>query len=146
MGTALHACLEHADFAALAAAKTSGTLDEAICAERDRQVAVQLTPPEIAEKLDVRRIRRFAESDAFARICAADAVLRELAFITALPASAVLAAQGSAAPEGEAAKAISNCWIIRPTAARPRPTSSPPTAPSSTCTPSPSTSALRRRR
>ena len=57
------------------------------------------------EKLDVRRIRRFAESDAFARICAADAVLRELAFITALPASAVLAAQGSAAPEGEAAKA-----------------------------------------
>ena len=35
----------------------------------------------------------------------ADAVLRELAFITALPASAVLAAQGSAAPEGEAAKA-----------------------------------------
>ena len=105
MGTALHAFLEHADFAALAAAKTSGTLDEAICAERDRQVAVQLTPPEIAEKLDVRRIRRFAESDAFARICAADAVLRELAFITALPASAVLAAQGSAAPEGEAAKA-----------------------------------------
>ena len=105
MGTALHAFLEHADFAALAAAKASGTLDEAICAERDRQVAVQLTPPEIAEKLDVRRIRRFAESDAFARICAADAVLRELAFITALPASAVLAAQGSAAPEGEAAKA-----------------------------------------
>ena len=105
MGTALHAFLEHADFAALAAAKASGTLDEAICAERDRQVAVQLTPPEIAEKLDVRRIRRFAESDAFARICAADAVLRELAFITALPASAVLAAQGSAAPEGEAANA-----------------------------------------
>ena len=32
-------------------------------------------------------------------------MLRELAFITALPASAVLAAQGSAAPEGEAAKA-----------------------------------------
>ena len=105
MGTALHAFLEHVDFAALAAAKTSGTLDGAICAERDRQVAVQLTPPEIAEKLDVRRIRRFAESDAFARICAADAVLRELAFITALPASAVLAAQGGAAPEGEAAKA-----------------------------------------
>ncbi|WP_423406499.1 UvrD-helicase domain-containing protein [Faecalibacterium prausnitzii] len=105
MGTALHAFLEHADFASLAAAKTSGTLDEAICAERDRQVAVQLTPPEIAEKLDVRRIRRFAESEAFARICAADAVLRELAFITALPASAVLTAQGSAAPEGEAAKA-----------------------------------------
>lgn len=105
MGTALHSFLEHADFAALAAAKASGTLDEAIAAERDRQVAVQLTPPEIAEKLDVRRIHRFVESDAFARICAADTVLRELAFITALPASAVLAAQGSAAPDAEAANA-----------------------------------------
>ena len=105
MGTALHAFLEHADFAALAAAKASGTLDEAILAERDRQVDAQLTPPEIADKLDVRRIRRFAQSDAFARICAADEVLRELAFITALPASAVLAAQGSAAPEGETARA-----------------------------------------
>ena len=91
MGTALHAFLEHADFAALAAAKQAGTLDEAILAERDRQVHAQLTAPEIADKLDVGRIRRFAESDAFARICAADEVLRELAFITALPASAVLA-------------------------------------------------------
>ena len=41
------------------------------------------------------RIRRFAESEAFAKICAAEEVLRELAFITALPASAVLAAQGT---------------------------------------------------
>lgn len=49
MGTALHAFLEHADFARLAAAKAAGTLDEAIPAERDRQVALQLTAPEIAE-------------------------------------------------------------------------------------------------
>ena len=105
MGTALHAFLEHADFAALAAAKQAGALDEAILAERDRQVHAQLTAPEIADKLDVRRIRRFAESDAFARICAAGEVLRELAFITALPASAVLAAQGSPAPDPETAKA-----------------------------------------
>ena len=105
MGTALHSFLEHADFAALAAAKASGNLEHAIFDERDRQVDAQLTPPEIAEKLDVRRIRRFVESDAFARICAADEVLRELAFITALPASAVLAAQGSAAPDAETAKA-----------------------------------------
>ena len=105
MGTALHAFLEHADFAALAAAKQAGTLDEAILAERDRQGHAQLTAPEIADKLDVCRIRRFAESDAFARICAADEVLRELAFITALPASAVLAAQGSPAPDPETAKA-----------------------------------------
>ena len=35
------------------------------------------------------------EGEAFAKICAADEVLRELAFITALPAEAVLAAQGT---------------------------------------------------
>ena len=33
---------------------------------------------EIAEKLNVGRIRRFAESEAFAKICAAQQVLREL--------------------------------------------------------------------
>ncbi len=94
MGTALHAFLEHADFARLAEAKAAGTLDAAIPAERDRQVAVQLTAPEIAEKLDAVCIRRFVESEAFAKICAAEQVLRELPFITALPAGAVLAAQG----------------------------------------------------
>ena len=94
MGTALHAFLEHADFARLAAAKAAGTLDKAIPAERDRQVALQLTAPEIAEKLDAVCIRRFVESEAFAKICDAEQVLRELPFITALPAGAVLAAQG----------------------------------------------------
>ena len=95
MGTALHAFLEHADFAALAAAKQAGTLETAIPAERDQQVEAKLTAPEIAEKLDAERIRRFVESKAFARICAADEVLRELDFITALPAAEVLAAQGT---------------------------------------------------
>ena len=95
MGTALHAFLEHADFSALAAAKAAGGLEKAILAERQRQVDRQLVAPEIAEKLDVSRIRRFVEGEAFARICAADEVLRELAFITALPAEAVLAAQGT---------------------------------------------------
>ena len=99
MGTALHAFLEHADFAALADAKAAGTLDEAISAERRRQTETRLVAPEIAEKLNVSRIRRFAESEAFARICAADAVLRELAFITALPASTVLTAQGTSAQD-----------------------------------------------
>ena len=95
MGTALHAFLEHADFSALAAAKAAGRPEEAILAERQRQVDRQLVAPEIAEKLDVSRIRRFVEGEAFAKICAADEVLRELAFITALPAEAVLAAQGT---------------------------------------------------
>ena len=102
MGTALHAFLEHADFAALAAAKQAGTLETAIPAERDRQVEAKLTASEIAEKLDEKRIRRFVESEAFARICAADEVLRELDFITALPAAEVLAAQGTAPADSAA--------------------------------------------
>ena len=102
MGTALHAFLEHADFAALAAAKQAGTLETAIPAERDRQVEAKLTASEIAEKLDAGRIRRFVESEAFARICAADEVLRELDFITALPAAEVLTAQGSAPADSAA--------------------------------------------
>ena len=106
MGTALHAFLEHADFTALAAAKRTGALDEAILAERDRQVELRLTAPEIAAKLDAVRIRRFVESEAFAKICTAGQVLRELAFITALPAAQVLAAQGSPAPEAAASAQV----------------------------------------
>ena len=102
MGTALHAFLEHADFMALAAAKQAGTLEMAIPAERDRQVEAKLTAPEIAEKLDEKRIRRFVESEAFARICAANEVLRELDFITALPAAEVLTAQGTAPADSAA--------------------------------------------
>ena len=107
MGTALHAFLEHADFAALAAGKAAGdeALAEAVCAERQRQVEAKLTPPEIAEKLDVKRICRFAQSGAFARICAAKQVLRELDFITALPAGEVLVAQGGAMPPEDPAAA-----------------------------------------
>ena len=88
--------------AALAAAKQAGTLETAIPAERDRQVEAKLTASEIAEKLDAGRIRRFVESEAFARICAADEVLRELDFITALPAVEVLAAQGTAPADSAA--------------------------------------------
>ena len=108
MGTALHAFLEHADFAALAAACAEGgtALETAILAERDRQTEAQLTAPEIAEKLDVGRIRRFVESEAFARIRAADKVLREQPFITALPAAEVLAAQGGRADAAPDARVL----------------------------------------
>ena len=107
MGTALHAFLEHADFAALAAVRQAGddAVLDAIRSERQRQVGAQLTPPEIAEKLDTVKILRFVRSEAFERICAAKEVLRELAFITSLPASEVMAAQGREQPEGEAANA-----------------------------------------
>ncbi len=107
MGTALHAFLEHADFAALETAKQSGenALCAAILTERQRQVDAQLTPPEIAEKLDVGKIRLFVESEAFSRICRAERVLRELDFITALPAADVLAAQGEE-PETEGTDSV----------------------------------------
>ncbi len=157
MGTALHAFLEHADFAALAEAKAAGTLDEAIGAERDRQAAAQLTAPEIAAKLDAVRIRRFVQSEAFAKICAAQQVLRELAFITALPAAEVLAAQGSTArtrPRKRrcwcrasptlcwCTRTIWNCWTTRPTAAKQPRILCGPTKPSWTCTRWPSDKAL----
>ena len=102
MGTALHAFLEHADFSALAAGLAGGpeALAESIRAEGARQVAEKLTPPQIAEKLDEKRIAAFVRSEAFARIRSAEKVLREYAFITALPAPAVLAAQGKEPPAG----------------------------------------------
>ena len=102
MGTALHAFLEHADFAALAAVRggEDAAVLDAVRTERERQVAAQLTPPAIAEKLDENKILRFVRSKAFDRICGAEEVLRELAFITSLPAAEVMAAQGRALPEG----------------------------------------------
>ena len=105
MGTALHAFLEHADFAALAAVRcgADAAVLDAVRTERERQVAAQLTPPAIAEKLDENKILRFVRSEAFDRICGAEEVLRELAFITSLPAAEVMAAQGRALPEGDSA-------------------------------------------
>ena len=96
MGTALHAFMEHADFAALAGPARQGgeTLLQALAAERDRQTAARLTAPQIAQKLDLDKLARFFAGEAFRRVLEAEQVLREYAFITALPAGAVLAAQG----------------------------------------------------
>ena len=114
MGTALHSFLEHADFAALAAAKQNG--EDALCAaildDRQRQLDAQLMPPEIAEKLDIGKIRLFVESEAFAKICGAERVLRELDFITALPASAVLAAQGEDPNAAGADRAVEQAQVL----------------------------------
>ncbi|MFR9066976.1 MAG: hypothetical protein ACLVJH_08735 [Faecalibacterium prausnitzii] len=138
MGTALHAFLEHADFASLAAAKAAGTLEEAILTERQRQVDMAAGGPGDRGKLDASRIRRFVEGEAFAKICAAEKVLRELAFITALPASG-RADGAEELPRRKplpcrmsrcwcrasqtlcwCSRIIWNCWITRPTAARPK--------------------------
>ncbi len=104
-GTALHTFLEHADFAALAAAKRAGeaALEAALSAEAARQLAQKLTDSETACQLDFGQLRAFTQSDAFMRITAAEQVLREYDFITGLPASAVLAAQQYAQAEGETA-------------------------------------------
>ena len=101
MGTALHAFMEHADFADLAAPAREGqaALLAALAAERDRQTEARLTAPEIADKLDLARLARFFGGEAFRRVLAAERVLREYAFITALPAGAVLAAQGQTPEE-----------------------------------------------
>ena len=101
MGSALHAFLEHADFAALAAPARQGNaaLEQALADERDRQAAARLTTPQIAQKLDLGRLTRFFGGEAFRRVLGARQVLREYDFITALPAAAVLAAQGQSPEE-----------------------------------------------
>ena len=89
MGTALHAFLEHADFAGLDAARKAGpdALAAAITAEKQHQLEVSLVTEEIAAALDESRIAVFIQSEAFRRICAADRVYREYDFITGVPAS-----------------------------------------------------------
>lgn len=100
MGTALHAFMEHVDFGALAAGLDAGpeALAQAVQQENQRHVQARLTSPEIAEKLDQTSICRFVSGALFARIRAAEQVLRELAFITALPADVVMEAQHSPTP------------------------------------------------
>ena len=100
-GTALHSFLQHADFAAFAAVrgKDRAVLLAAVQAESARQVQQQLVEPAVAELLDEQAVVTFVESEAFGRICAADRVLRELAFITALDAGTVMRTQGGA-PQG----------------------------------------------
>ena len=84
-GSALHAFLQHADLAA-AARDPEG--------EGRRQLEAKLLTPEQLACLPFEQLRRFFESDAFARLQSAGAVLREYAFITALPAGQVSPAAG----------------------------------------------------
>ena len=101
LGTAMHAFLQHADFAALAGPARAGgqALLDALEAERERQLDARLAAPDTAARLDLGRLARFFGGAAFQRVCAADEVLREYAFITALPAAAVLAAEGQGPDE-----------------------------------------------
>ncbi|HJA25089.1 MAG TPA: UvrD-helicase domain-containing protein [Candidatus Fournierella merdigallinarum] len=89
-GTALHAFLQHADLAAAAA-------DPA--AEVRRQLEDKLLAPELARCLPLEQLARFFQSPAFGRVRRAQRVLREYAFITALPAA--LAAPGARAGDAQ---------------------------------------------
>lgn len=76
-GSALHAFLQHADLAA-AAKDPEG--------EGRRQLEAKLLTAEQHHSLPWKALRAFFESDAFARVQAAQRVLREYAFITSIPA------------------------------------------------------------
>ena len=82
-GSALHAFLQHADLAA-AAKDPQG--------EGRRQLEAKLLSAEQHHSLPWDKLRGFFESAAFARLQAAQSVLREYAFITSIPA-------GDVAPE-----------------------------------------------
>ncbi len=101
-GTALHAFLENADFAALKQASEAGqvALHQALAQEQLRQVREEFILPEIAEKLDMDAVQRFFGGEVFAHIAAATEIYREYAFITGLPAREVL--EATAAVAGEA--------------------------------------------
>lgn len=76
-GSALHAFLQHADLAA-AAKDPEG--------EGRRQLEAKLLTAEQHRSLPWDKLRGFFESDAFARVQAAQRALREYAFITSIPA------------------------------------------------------------
>ena len=76
-GSALHAFLQRADLAA-AAKDPEG--------EGRRQLEKKLLAAEEHRSLPWAQLRRFFESDAFARMRAAESLLREYAFITSVPA------------------------------------------------------------
>ncbi len=116
-GTALHAFLENADFAALKAARAAGkdALRAALLTEQTRQEDEQLMLPELAAQLDMPSVEAFFMGEAFRRIAHATEIHREYAFITGLPAAEVLAAtQGQhkthgrpqVAPTGELEHAV----------------------------------------
>ena len=163
MGTALHAFLEHADFAALAAAKQAGTLETAIPAERDRQVEAKLTASEIAEKLmqgasaALWRAKPLRASVPQMRCCGSWTLSRPclpprcwpprgLPPPTALPWHRQRCWCRASLTWCWCSRITWSCWITRQTAENPRTTSLPPIAPSLTSMPLPSASALPRNR
>ena len=89
-GTAIHAFLQSVPF--------DGPAPD-LQQEVQRQVDRRLLDPDLADKLDLARVRPFFESGVWRRIRAARRVLREEPFITALPASRVTPEAGDSDAE-----------------------------------------------
>ncbi|EFB76371.1 UvrD-helicase domain-containing protein [Subdoligranulum variabile] len=89
-GTAIHAFLQSVPF--------DGPAPD-LQAEVQRQKDLRLLDADLAEKLDLERVRPFFESGVWRRIRAARRVLREEPFITALPASQVAPEAGQSDAE-----------------------------------------------
>lgn len=89
-GTAIHAFMQSVPF--------DGSAPD-LDAEVRRQIDARLLDPDLADKLDLDRVRPFFESAVWRRIRHAKAVLREEPFITALPAAQITPEAGECEAE-----------------------------------------------
>ena len=89
-GTAIHAFMQSVPF--------DGPAPD-LDAEVRRQIDARLLDPDLADKLDLDRVRPFFESAVWRRIRHAKAVLREEPFITALPAAQITPEAGECEAE-----------------------------------------------
>ena len=89
-GTAIHAFMQSVPF--------DGPAPD-LDAEVRRQIDARLLDPDLADKLDLDRVRPFFESAVWRRIRHAKAVLREEPFITALPAAQITPEAGECGAE-----------------------------------------------
>ena len=89
-GTAIHAFMQSVPF--------DGPAPD-LDAEVQRQIDARLLDPDLADKLDLDRVRPFFESAVWRRIRHAKAVLREEPFITALPAAQITPEAGECEAE-----------------------------------------------
>ena len=89
-GTAIHAFMQSVPF--------DGPTPD-LNAEVQRQIDARLLDPDLADKLDLDRVRPFFESAVWRRIRHAKTVLREEPFITALPAAQITPEAGECEAE-----------------------------------------------
>ena len=107
-GTALHAFLQFAD---LRAAR------DGLEAELERLVREQYLDAALAKKLEQSRLQAFLSSALAARMCAAQKLLREYAFITAVPAERVADVPGVIARRPVLVQGVADAVIVQPDAA-----------------------------